>query len=301
MPRKHKPKKYIKHRFAYLVFLACIRLIRLLPRRVGMALMRVFARLYYQISKQNRQRTIQHLTLAFGNEKSREEIRRLARDVFRHFAVAGVDAIRIPQMIEKGMDHFVTAENFHIIDNALAEGKGILVLTGHFGNWEVMGAYVAQKGYPIKVIGAPLDNPWLDRFLVDMRNRAGYANIMRGDGARAIIRALKSGHMLAMLIDQDTKVNGVFVDFFGKKAHTAVGPVVLAERFGAPIIPVFMRMKPDLTYHIECFPPVPLTWTGNKEKDILVNTQKCSDAYEAVIRRYPEQWAWMHRRWRKKP
>lgn len=301
MPRKNKPKKYIKHRFAYLAILAGIRLIRLLPRNAAMAVMRVVAVLYYHLSNQNRQRAIQHLTLALGNEKSREEIRRLARNVFRHFAVAGVDAIRIPQLIEKGMDSFVTAENFHIIDNALAEGKGILVLTGHFGNWELMGAYVAQKGYPIKVIGAPLDNPWLDRFLVDMRNRAGYANIMRGDGARAIIRALKSGHMLAMLIDQDTKVNGVFVDFFGKKAHTAVGPVVLAERFGAPIIPVFMRMKPDLTYHIECFPPVPLTWTGNKEKDILVNTQKCSDVYEAVIRRYPEQWAWMHRRWRKKP
>jgi Kdo2-lipid IVA lauroyltransferase/acyltransferase len=301
MPRKNKPEKYIKHRFAYLAILAGIRLIRLLPRHAAMAVMRVVAVLYYHLSNQNRQRTIQHLTLAFGNEKSREEILRLARNVFRHFAVAGVDAIRIPQMIDKGMDHFVAAENFHIIDNALAEGNGILVLTGHFGNWELMGAYVAQKGYPIKVIGAPLDNPWLDRFLVDMRNRAGYANIMRGDGARAIIRALKSGHMLAMLIDQDTKVNGVFVDFFGQKAHTAVGPVVLAERFGAPIIPVFMRMKPDLTYQIECFPPVPLTWTGNKEKDILVNTQKCSDVYEAVIRRYPEQWAWMHRRWRKKP
>jgi len=301
MLRKYKPKKYIKHRFAYLAILAGIRLIRLLPRHAAMAVMRVAAMLYYYLSNQNRQRTIQHLTLAFGNEKSPAEIRRIGRNVFRHFAVAGVDAIRIPQMIDKGMDHFVTAENLHIIDNALAEKKGVIVLTGHFGNWELMGAYVAQKGYPIKVIGAPLDNPWLDRLLVDMRNRAGYANIMRGEGARAIIRALKSGHILAMLIDQDTKVNGVFVDFFGQKAHTAVGPVVLAERFGAPIIPVFMRMKPDLSYHIACFPPVPLTWTGNKEKDILVNTQKCSDVYEAVIRKYPEQWAWMHRRWRKKP
>lgn len=301
MPRKFKPGKYIKHRFAYLIILACIRLIRLLPRRVGMAVMRVGAGLYYRVSKLNRERTIQHLTLAFGNEKTPLEIRRIGRSVFRHFATASVDAIRIPQMIDKGMDHFVTAESLHILDNALAEGKGVIVLTGHFGNWELMGAYVAQKGYSIKVIGAPLDNPWLDRLLVDMRNHAGYANIMRGEGARAIIRALKSGHVLAMLIDQDTKVNGVFVDFFGQKAHTAVGPVVLAERFGAPIIPVFMRLKPDLTYHIECFPPVPLTWTGDKDKDILANTQKCSDVYEAVIRRYPEQWAWMHRRWRKKP
>lgn len=301
MPRKFKPKKYVKHRFAYLVVLACIMLIRLLPRRVGMTLMRAGAGLFYRVPTLTRERTLQHLTLAFGNEKSPEEIRRIGRNMYRHFAMAGVDAILIPQMIDKGMDHFVAAENLQILDNALAEGKGAIVLTGHFGNWELMGAYVAQKGYPLKVIGAPLDNPWLDRFVVDMRNRAGYANIMRGEGARAIIRALKAGHVLAMLIDQDTKVNGVFVDFFGQKAHTAIGPVVLAERFQTPIIPVFMRMMPDLTYQIECFPPVPLTWTGNKEKDLMANTQKCSDIYEAVIRRYPEQWAWMHRRWRKKP
>jgi Kdo2-lipid IVA lauroyltransferase/acyltransferase len=301
MPRKNKPEKYIKHRFSYLVILACIGLIRAVPRRVGMAVMRAGAGMFYRMPTVARKRTIRHLTLAFGNEKTPEEIQRIGRDVFRHFAMAGVDAIRIPRMIEDGMDQFITAENLHILDRALAEEKGVIVLTGHFGNWELMGAYMARKGYPIKAIGAPLDNPWMDRLVVEMRNRAGYANIMRGEGARAIIRALKAGHVLAMLIDQDTKVNGVFVDFFGHKAHTAVGPVVLAQRFEIPIIPVFMRMKPDLTYHIECFSAIPLAATGDKEKDILKNTQKCSDVYEAVIRRYPEQWAWMHRRWRKKP
>jgi Kdo2-lipid IVA lauroyltransferase/acyltransferase len=301
MARKNKPGRHARHRFSYLAVLICIGLIRAIPRRVGMAVMRAAAGLFYRMPTVTRQRTIRHLTMAFGHEKSREEIQRIGRDVFRHFAMAGVDAVRIPQMIERGMDRFITVENLHILDQALAGGKGVIALTGHFGNWELMGAYMAQRGYPIKAIGAPLDNPWMDRLVVEMRNRAGYANIMRGEGARAIIRALKAGHVLAMLIDQDTKVNGVFVDFFGHKAHTAVGPVVLAQRFEIPVIPVFMRMKPDRTYHIECFPEIPLFASGDKETDILKNTQKCSDIYETVIRKHPEQWAWMHRRWRKKP
>jgi Kdo2-lipid IVA lauroyltransferase/acyltransferase len=300
MARTNKPGKHARHRFSYLAVLICIRLIRAIPRRIGMAVMRFAASLFYRVPTVTRKRTIQHLTLAFGHEKSREEIRRIGRDVFRHFAMAGVDAVRIPQMIEKGMDHFITTENLPILDQALAGGKGVIALTGHFGNWELMGAYMAQKGYPIKAIGAPLDNPWIDRLVVEMRNRAGYANIMRGEGARAIIRALKAGQVLAMLIDQDTKVNGVFVNFFGHKAHTAVAPAVLARRFEIPIIPIFMRMNPDLTYHIECFPAIPLA-PGVGETDLLKNTQKCSDVYETVIRKHPEQWAWMHRRWRKKP
>ena len=116
-----------------------------------------------------------------------------------------------------------------------------------------------------------------------------------------ILRALKKGHSVGMLIDQDTKVQGVFVDFFGKPAHTPTGPSVLARKLDLPIIPIFMYMKDDLTYHLECQPPLELIKTSNQEKDIKDYTQKCSDAYEAIIRRYPEQWVWMHKRWKTQP
>ena len=105
-----------------------------------------------------------------------------------------------------------------------------------------------------------------------------------------------------MLIDQDiSDIDGVFVNFFGKKAHTATGPLILAARYGVPVIPMFMHLKKDLTYHVTCYPPIELTDTGNPKADLIANTQKCSDIYEAVIRQHPEQWAWFHRRWRHQP
>jgi KDO2-lipid IV(A) lauroyltransferase len=104
-----------------------------------------------------------------------------------------------------------------------------------------------------------------------------------------------------MLIDQDTSVEGVFVNFFGRPAHTAVGPVALAMKYQVPIIPIFMRMKKNLKYHVECSAPLDLLTTGDEEHDLLVNTQKCSDAYERIIRRFPSQWVWMHERWKKQP
>jgi KDO2-lipid IV(A) lauroyltransferase len=104
-----------------------------------------------------------------------------------------------------------------------------------------------------------------------------------------------------MLIDLDTKVEGVFVKFFNRWAHTAIGPLVLAEKYGVKIVPVFMRLKKDLTYHIEIQDPLQLQFTEDKERDLFVNAQKCSNVCEQIIRHYPEQWVWMHERWKKQP
>jgi Kdo2-lipid IVA lauroyltransferase/acyltransferase len=273
-----------------------------MPRRYGIGIMSALAKVFHILAPEHHAVMIYNLTLAFGDEKTVREIQQIARDVPRHFAVAGVDALRIPNIIRDGIDRYVKAENMHILDEALRAGNGAILLTGHFGNWELMGAYVAQKQYPIRVVGSPLKNPMLDKLLVDMRNRAGYRNIPRGKSAKEILRALKKGELLGVLIDQDIKkINGVFVDFFGRKAHTPIGPLVLAAKFGISVIPMFMNLEKDLTYHIQCFDPIELTHTGDTERDIVINTQKCSDVYEKIIRQHPEQWAWFHRRWKQKP
>jgi len=137
--------------------------------------------------------------------------------------------------------------------------------------------------------------------MVETRNAAGYINIERGNAARGILKAIKGGFPVALLIDQDTRAKGVFVDFFGIKAHTPIGPAVLAGKLNVPLIPLAMHQKKDLTYEMECFEPICYIDTGDKEKDIITFTQKCSDACEQMIRRHPEQWAWMHRRWKKQP
>jgi Kdo2-lipid IVA lauroyltransferase/acyltransferase len=305
--KKHNPqmerlRKPIKYRVEYFMVALVVKMIQAMPRQYGIGVMRALADAFHILAPEHHAVMIYNLTLAFGDEKTVREIQKIARDAPRYFAVAFVDTLRIPNIIREGFDRYVKAENMDILDEAMRAGKGAILLTGHFGNWELMGAYVAQKNYPIKVVGSPLKNPLLDKLLVDMRNNAGYRNISRGRNAKGILRALKEGALLGILMDQDIKkLNGVFVDFFGRKAHTPIGPVVLAAKFGIPIIPMFMHLEKDLTYNIQCFDPIELTDTGDTERDIVTNTQKCSDVYEKIIRQHPEQWVWIHRRWKQKP
>jgi len=296
-----KLKKSVRHNIAYFIVFFLIIFFRTIPRRVGMAIGRFLALIFYTVAKKLRKNTIRHLTMAFGDEKTEKEIKWIARHVFLHFARAGVDAIRIPIYIKNGIDRYITTKNLHYLEQAHNSEKGFLLLTGHLGNWELMGAWVAQKKFQLHVVGAVLSNSKLNKLIVDLRNQTVYINIERGNSARGIIQAIKGGFPVAFLIDQDTRAKGVFVDFFGIKAHTPVGPVALAGMLDVPIIPMAMHLKKDLTYEMECFEPIYYINTGDKEKDIITLTQKCSDIYEQIIRRHPEQWAWMHRRWKKQP
>ncbi|MBU0480844.1 MAG: lysophospholipid acyltransferase family protein [Proteobacteria bacterium] len=297
--KKH-PIKKIRDDIFYLLVLVLIKLLRALPRKPALLFMRSLGRLAFILSKNPRKRAIAHLGMVFP-DKSREEIITLARKVFIHFATAIGDLVRLPRLIDSGLNDLVTASGTEHLDRAFATGRGLILITCHFGNWELLGAWLVKNGYPMSVVGTTLFDERLDRFLVDTRNNAGYTNIARGKGTREIMRTLKKGHSVGMLIDQDTKAQGVFVNFFGRQTHTPTGPAVLARKLDLPIIPIFMYLKDDLTYHLECQPPLDLVRTANEEKDIRSYTQQCSDAYEGIIRRFPEQWVWMHKRWKTQP
>lgn len=174
-------------------------------------------------------------------------------------------------------------------------------MTGHYGNWEFLGTWVVRQGYPIKVVAKKSYDPRLDKLIVDYRNQAGYANTARGSATRSVVDGLMRGETFGLLFDLDTKVKGVFVNFFGKPAHTATIPVILASKIGVPIVPIFIRLKKDYTYVVMCLEELKLVNTGDEEKDVVTNTRICSDVYEHIIRKHPEQWIWMHRRWKKKP
>ncbi|MBA3016429.1 MAG: lysophospholipid acyltransferase family protein [Proteobacteria bacterium] len=298
---KRPARKDLRDRLFTIALHLLIELLRHLPRMSAIALMRGIGRLIFTLGKEGRTLTIRHLTIAFANEKSPREIRTLAGRVYRHFATALADTIRLPVNLRQGINTLITAQGIHHLDQALASGKGVLIITGHFGNWELLGAWLAQNGYPLRVVGTTLENEGLNKIVVNMRNASGYTNIARGAGTREIIRSLHQGCAIGLLIDQDTSVPGVFVQFFGKPAHTPTGPAILARKLGIPIIPIFMHLKDDLTYHIECEPPLKLISTDDAKHDLLVNTQLCSDTYEQVIRRFPEQWVWMHKRWKTRP
>lgn len=296
-----KLKKSIRHNISFLIVFFWVVVFRTLPRRAGITLARMLALVFYAVSGFHRRNTIRHLTMAFGREKSQADIRRISRRVFLHIATAGVDAIRIPLYLRSGIERLVSVKNLHYLKQVRAGKKGFIVLAGHFGNWELMGAWLGKEKLNLHVVGTALSNPKINKLIVDARNRAGYINIGRGHATRGVITALKSGFPVGLLIDQDTRAKGVFVDFFGKKTHTPVGPAALAGMLSVPILPMAMHLKKDLTYEMECFPPLFYEDTGDMEKDIITLTQKCSDIYEEIIRQHPEQWVWMHERWKKQP
>ncbi len=294
-------RKKLRDDFFYLLALSFIKILRLAPRRPALIAMRFLARLAFPFAIAPRQRALTHLSMVYGKAKNPQQIKALARAVFVHFATVFVDVVRMPVIIRSGINELVSTEGTEHLDRAFKAGKGVILTTCHFGNFELLGAWMAQNGYPMKAIGTALFDPRLDQILVEIRKCSGNTPISRGKSTREIIRTLKKGEAVGMLIDQDTKSQGVFVNFFGKPAHTPTGPAVLAHRLNVPIIPAFMYLKEDFSYHLECQPPLDLVRTNDEASDIIVNTQKISDAYEAMIRRYPEQWVWMHKRWKTQP
>ncbi|SCY13559.1 lysophospholipid acyltransferase family protein [Desulfoluna spongiiphila] len=293
--------KKIKNDIIYYSIVVLISLLRALNRRASILLMRGIGRLAWHLALYERKKSLKHLTGAFGKELSKKEIIQLSKGVFDNIAVCVADAVRLPNLVSQGLDRIVTVENFEYLTDAVAEGNGVLLQTGHFSNWELMGTWLVQKGIPLRVIAKRSYDPRLDAIIVGYRNKAGYSNTARGNALKTMVDGLKNGCVYGMLFDLDTKVKGVFVDFFGKPAHTAVIPAMMAVQHDIPIVPVFIRLNDDYTYTIECQPPLSLQRTDEPYADAQVNTQRCSDVYESMIRRYPRQWIWMHSRWKKQP
>lgn len=271
-------------------------------RPTAIAFMRYVGRLAFMFAVYERKNTIKHLTWAFGNEKTPEEIQELAKRVFLNLSVCVADALRLPKMVKDGtIDRIVTTENFNLLTDEIDKKKGVIIMTGHYGNWELLGTWVVRHGYPVKVVAKKSYDPRLDNLIVGYRNEAGYANTARGNAVKSVVEGLMGGETYGLLFDLDTKVKGVFVDFFGKPAHTATVPALLSSKLNVPIIPLFIRLTRDYNYVIRAYEKIPMDNTGDDDRDVLVNTQRCSDVYEKVIRAHPEQWIWMHRRWKKQP
>jgi len=292
--------KKIRDQLFYLIILLIYRTITLMPRRPVLKCAAAIGATVFCFKGGMRKRTVANIRRALGHD--RQETVRIARGVFRHFLIAAFDLMFIPRLSRSGrIKKIVSAHGMEHLDRAFAAGRGVMMLTGHFGNWEILGAWLAANGYPRKVIGRPLFNPGLDRLLVGIRNQAGYTNIARGESSREIIRTIKAKGAIGMLIDQDVQVQGVFAPFFGRKAFTPTGPVVLARRFSIPIVPIFCRMNPDFTYEITCHPEIEQGKEKDDQAEITATTSRINHLYEEVIGSAPEQWVWMHKRWKTRP
>jgi KDO2-lipid IV(A) lauroyltransferase len=295
-------RKNIKYSLLVAAIKVLLLVIRLLPRKVSMRMGSGLGALAFRLIREERLKTINNLTIAYGEEKSEAEIAAMARDVWVNLGKSGVEfAIKIGQ--EKPEEFFKDLEikGNEYLQEAYEKGRGILGLISHMGCWEGTAMGLPMLGIPAYAIGKKLGNEKLNALLFESRGKKGVPTLARGSSYKTILRTLRENNLIGILIDQDTEVRGVFVDFYGKPAYTPIGAAMLAMDSGAPVLPMFYLKKPDDTYEFIIEKEIPLVMTGNRRQDMEENTRRFHEVIEKYIRKYPTQWVWMHNRWKTTP
>lgn len=276
-------------------------LFSLIPLRTGIIIGGILGSVVYRVLPKYRGLALDNLTMAFGGGNTPREIRKIARGVFENLGKNAIELINFPKINETNIDKIVKVRNLDILVRAKAKGRGIIIVTAHFGNWELLAVTLTLKGYGGSVIGRRIYFDKYDRYMNNLRKSKNLGVIYRDDSPRKILQVLKDNRLIGILADQDVdSVEGVFVNFFGRPAYTPAGPAAIARASDAALIPVFIIRK-NGRHELVIEEPIELTDTGDKSADLIKNTQKWSDVVESYIRRYPEQWVWMHRRWKTKP
>jgi KDO2-lipid IV(A) lauroyltransferase len=228
-----------------------------------------------------------------------KEIIRLAKESYISAALVVVDFLDIPYLNKDNLHQWISIEGLDNYTEACKEGKGVLIFSAHFGNWEIGNAALAIMTQPFIFVYRVFDSPFLERIITGVRASYGNISLSKENAMRPMIRLLKNGATINLLIDQNvTWYEGVFVDFFGRKACTTPGLALLALHTKAQVLPVFTRHLPDGKYLLEIGKKVEIVSSGNRDTDVLINTQNFTKIIEEKIRQYPEQWFWIHQRWK---
>jgi Kdo2-lipid IVA lauroyltransferase/acyltransferase len=271
---------------------------RILPYRPGVWAGGALGFVAYYLLPRDRKRALSHLALVYG-DKGGAWIHRTARRSFVHLGKAMLELM----LISPGrLSRVVDLPDEEKIRAALAAGKGAIFVTGHIGNWELMGAAVAAR-FTLSVVAAPIEPRPVNDTIVGLRERMGVKTILRGrpGAARELVRVFRENRIMGILIDQDTDVESVFVDFMGRPAWTPTAAASMALKFGAPLVYGYIHRNKDNRHAVHVEGPLDLIRTGDEQKDIIANTAMLTRKIEDSIRKTPEQWVWMHRRWRRQP
>jgi len=276
-------------------------LMRRLPRRFALALGRALGRLLADLDPRHVRTAAENLRHAFPHW---DEARRLrtARAVYAHFGQTLLDILWLDGRPREAFLSLVVEEGRANVDPVRAAGRGAVYVTAHFGNWEFYGVAWAWMGEPIGVVARPLDNPALDARLHGFRAQSGNTVISKRRALGEILRLIRSGQGVAILVDQNVQEqDGIFVDFFGRPAATTTVAAALTVKTGCALVPVHCESLPDGRYRFVYGRPVEWTSSGNRQEDIARLTQAITAAIEGWVRERPEQWLWMHRRWKTQP
>jgi KDO2-lipid IV(A) lauroyltransferase len=278
------------------------RFLRLFKISRGARLASFVGRIAYHVLRPIRKRALENLVLCMGSETTEKERRRIVKNLFVNSAVSCVEVVWMGQWKDLFDWLEIEIDGIENMAAALAARRGVIALSGHFGNWEVFASANARMGMPAAVVAREQREPRLEDWILQIRQSGGLKVITRGKNPIQMIRWLKGGKLLAILFDLDTRSNeGVFVDFFGKPTYTQVGPFVLARHTDALLIPVLCYREGLNRLRFHYGAPWEMARTDDAVRDIRDAAQKANAYLEERIRERPEQWAWFHKRWKTTP
>jgi len=292
----------MKEWIAYAVVSSVVKLAGALPRSLARALAEGLARMLFAITPKLRKTAEFNLKLAFPQWTGAQREATI-RGMVRSLGWMAAEFARMPRYTRKNIEEIMVLDGHENFLEGQRRGKGVLFLTAHMGAWELSSYAHAVYGYPLHYMARPLDNARLDGLVNRYRGLSGNAPVFKNESARLMLRILKNAGTVGILADQNTmREEGVFVDFFGVPACTTTGIARVALHTGAAVVPGYAVWDESLKKYLLRFePPLELVRTGDAERDIVENTQRFAKVTEEIIRKYPEQWVWVHARWKTRP
>jgi Kdo2-lipid IVA lauroyltransferase/acyltransferase len=292
----------MRQRLEYAAAWPFIKILGVLPRPLARAAGMGLAWAVYLLHVRLRQVGMRNLAMAFP-EKTEAERARILRGEFASLGRQLAEVCHFPKLTLQTVEQVVVYDGLENYERAHARGKGVLFLTAHFGGWELSAFAHSMHGHWMHVVMRPLDNEYLDRLIRDYRTMHGNKTVDKDDFVRGLLSAMKAGEVVGMLMDTNmTPPQGIFVDFFGVQACTASGLARIALRTDAAVVPTFTIWDAELgKYRLRFDAALELVRTGDLEADIKANTQTFTSIIEKYVRQYPEQWLWVHRRWKTRP
>lgn len=291
------------HWLEYGVAVACNAVLYLLPHRAALAVGRAAGLLLCAVDGRHRRVVWDQLRMAFPDWPE-ERLGEVARQCYRQLGMSAAEFFRLGRADRQTILNQIDVEGLEYVDRARAQGRGVILFSAHLGNWELMAIVITLLGYRLHPVARSLGNPWLNRLVNRIRGRYGSRVLDKKSEAApgAIIQALRRGDFIGILLDQNmAPYDGIFVEFFGRPACTSKGLALVARRTGAPVLPAFIVREKVDRHRLIFGPPLEMAKSRDVERDILENTARCTAEIERTIRAHPDQWLWLHRRWKTQP
>lgn len=302
MVKTHSKNTYkFKDSLTYILVKLTGYIVRNIPRRVGLYIGAFLGSLVYCFVKKRREMALKNLKMALGKEKNERELRRIAKKSFQNMGKMLIEFLNIPKYDPESLKKLVKIEGMGHFQDAMAKGKGVIGVSWHFGNWELIFQAISSQNYPSAAIVQPFKHPEMEETVTRYREKYGGHIIKRRFATRETFKLLRDGYFVIFMSDQNAREAGVFVNLFGIPASSPRGPIVFALRTGATILHVVDIRQEDDSHIVKISEPVNLEISGDLEGDIRQNTAKLNGMLENIVRQYPEQWLWMHNRWKTRP